>query len=125
MPRSSGQYAMPRCAIRLEASATISLPSNAIEPSRRGTMPMIERSVVVLPAPLRPSSVTTSPAGDVEADAVEDVRLAVPGVQLPHGKERRPAGSGRIRRRGAARDRQASAVPMYACTTSGCFDTCA
>src|SRR6185436_7781846 len=63
MPRSSGQYAMLRCAIRFEASATISLPSNPIEPSRLGTMPMIARSVVVLPAPLRPRRVTTSPAG--------------------------------------------------------------
>src|SRR4029077_7976500 len=31
-------------------------------PSRRGTRPMIDFSVVVLPAPLRPSSVTTSPS---------------------------------------------------------------
>src|SRR3954471_9902986 len=31
-------------------------------PSRRGTSPMIDFSVVVLPAPLRPSSVTTSPS---------------------------------------------------------------
>src|SRR5688572_9606382 len=31
-------------------------------PWRRGTRPMMERKVVVLPAPLRPSSVTTSPS---------------------------------------------------------------
>src|SRR5690606_16831191 len=37
-------------------------PSKRTEPLRRSTMPMIARSVVVLPAPLRPSSVTTSPS---------------------------------------------------------------
>src|SRR5207237_8557726 len=34
---------------------------NRTEPVRLRTMPMIAFSVVVLPAPLRPSSVTTSP----------------------------------------------------------------
>src|SRR2546421_10510884 len=61
MPRSSGQKAMPRRAIWFEASLMSSVFSNRIDPSRRATMPMIDFSVVVLPAPLRPSSVTTSP----------------------------------------------------------------
>jgi hypothetical protein len=39
-----------------------SRPSNLIEPVRLPTMPMMDFMVVVLPAPLRPSSVTTSPA---------------------------------------------------------------
>src|SRR5882757_891247 len=39
-----------------------SLPSSAIEPERLSSSPMIAFSVVVFPAPLRPSSVTTSPA---------------------------------------------------------------
>src|SRR5579872_2872097 len=38
-----------------------SLPSKTTEPVRLRTMPMIAFSVVVLPAPLRPSRVTTSP----------------------------------------------------------------
>jgi hypothetical protein len=38
-----------------------SRPSKRTEPRRRSTMPMIAFSVVVLPTPLRPSSVTTSP----------------------------------------------------------------
>src|ERR1700751_6010484 len=38
-----------------------SAPSKRTEPVRWPTMPMIDLSVVVLPAPLRPSSVTTSP----------------------------------------------------------------
>src|ERR1700731_1284471 len=36
-------------------------PAKRTEPVRWPTMPMIDLSVVVLPAPLRPSSVTTSP----------------------------------------------------------------
>src|SRR5512143_1352961 len=48
--------------MRLDASAIVSTPSNTIDPARRGTTPTIDFSVVVLPAPLRPSSVTTSPA---------------------------------------------------------------
>src|SRR5882724_8121416 len=63
MPRSSGQNATPSRAMRSEESAIVSEPSNLTEPLRRGTIPMIDFSVVVLPAPLRPSSVTTSPRG--------------------------------------------------------------
>src|SRR6266850_6448416 len=62
MPRSSGQIAMPRRAIVFEGSRMISRCSYLIDPSRRPTIPMIDFSVVVLPAPLRPSSVTTSPS---------------------------------------------------------------
>ena len=50
---------------------------------------MIDFSVVVLPAPLRPSSVTTSPGAHVEVDAVQDVRLAVPGLQVLDREQRR------------------------------------
>src|SRR5437762_1804885 len=52
---------MPRRAMRLEARPTSSLPRKRTEPCRCGTIPMIARRVVVLPAPLRPSRVTTSP----------------------------------------------------------------
>ncbi len=38
------------------------LPSNRIAPERGATRPEIARSVVDLPAPLEPSSVTTSPS---------------------------------------------------------------
>src|SRR5262245_19192965 len=40
---------------------TVSLPSKVTEPLRFSTMPMTDFNVVVLPAPLRPSSVTSSP----------------------------------------------------------------
>src|SRR5262249_1540254 len=62
MPRSSGHSAMPARAISFEAQPMSSRPANRTDPARWPTMPMIDLSVVVLPAPLRPSSVTTSPA---------------------------------------------------------------
>src|SRR5947209_1721785 len=52
---------MPRRAMRLEARPTSSLPRKTTEPCRCGVIPMMARKVVVLPAPLRPSKVTTSP----------------------------------------------------------------
>src|SRR4051794_25961863 len=62
MPRSSGQNATPMRAILSELVRMMSRPLNLIEPVRLPMMPMIDFSVVVLPAPLRPSRVTTSPA---------------------------------------------------------------
>ena len=62
MPRSSGQMAIPQRAIASEGRPTVSRPSKRTEPLRCSTMPMIAFSVVVLPTPLRPNSVTTSPA---------------------------------------------------------------
>src|ERR1051325_8793987 len=62
MPRSSGQNAMPIRAIRSEEAREMSWPSKRIDPVRFPMMPITDFSVVVLPAPLRPSSVTTSPA---------------------------------------------------------------
>src|SRR5689334_8882588 len=44
----------------------VSTPSNEMEPLRLPRMPMIDFKVVVLPAPLRPSKVTTSPAFTVK-----------------------------------------------------------
>src|SRR6516225_8808912 len=61
IPRSSGHSAMPSRAIRSLVRPISSLPSWRTDPVRWPTMPMIDFSVVVLPAPLRPSSVTTSP----------------------------------------------------------------
>src|SRR5262249_12169330 len=61
MPRSSGQKATPIRAMRSEEARMISLPLKRIDPARLPMMPMIDFNVVVLPAPLRPSRVTTSP----------------------------------------------------------------
>jgi hypothetical protein len=81
MPRSSGQIgdAEPR------DRRTAGRSSPALEADRARAladrMPMIALSVVVLPAPLRPSSVTTSPSRTSKVDAVQHVALAVPGVR--------------------------------------------
>jgi hypothetical protein len=46
-------------------------------------MPMTDFRVVVFPAPLRPSSVTTSPCHALRTiDAVQDVRFPVPCLQI-------------------------------------------
>src|SRR5262245_23932472 len=47
--------------MRFDLRPISSWPSNLIEPVRLASMPMMARMVVVLPAPLRPSKVTTSP----------------------------------------------------------------
>src|SRR3954451_23675044 len=52
---------MPSRAMAREGIRIVSTPSKTIEPLRLPKMPMMDFSVVVLPAPLRPSSVTTSP----------------------------------------------------------------
>src|SRR6478609_819683 len=62
IPRSSGQNATPMRAILSEDARMMSWLLNFTEPMRLPMMPMIDFSVVVLPAPLRPSRVTTSPA---------------------------------------------------------------
>ncbi len=62
MPRSSGQKATPIFAIRSDDVRMISALLKRTEPVRLPMMPMIDFKVEVLPAPLRPSRVTTSPA---------------------------------------------------------------
>src|SRR6266404_5404952 len=62
IPRSSGQNATPMRAILSEDARVMSWPLKRIEPVRLPMIPITDLSVVVLPAPLRPSSVTTSPA---------------------------------------------------------------
>jgi hypothetical protein len=60
--RSSGTHDSPRRAISCVGARVTSSPSNTTLPRRAGVRPRIARSVVVLPAPLGPSSATTSPA---------------------------------------------------------------
>src|SRR5438477_5792669 len=62
IPRSSGQNAMPARGIASDGSPVGSRPSKRTEPLRCSAMPMIAFKVVVLPTPLRPNKVTTSPA---------------------------------------------------------------
>jgi hypothetical protein len=58
-------------------------------------MPMIDFSVVVLPAPLRPSKRDDLALGDVEIDAVQDVGFSVPGVEVAHFEHRGGGGGAR------------------------------
>src|SRR5581483_11887985 len=62
MPRSSGQKAIPWRAIRYGWSAIVSVPAIFTEPLRFGVSPIPDFRVVLLPAPLRATSVTSSPA---------------------------------------------------------------
>src|SRR6185437_4748255 len=48
--------------MRFDGSPIVSAPPNATEPRRWATMPMIDLRIVVLPAPLRPRRVTSSPS---------------------------------------------------------------
>src|SRR5919197_1055651 len=61
IPRSSGTYARPArarsCGVRSERS----IPPSVTVPRRCRCRPMIARRTVVCPAPLRPTSVTSSP----------------------------------------------------------------
>ena len=63
--RPSGDCEMPRRTISCAGIVEISSPRKRIEPLRGGVSPEIERSVVDLPAPLEPISVTTSPSSTV------------------------------------------------------------
>ena len=59
--RSSGTQPMPPRAISCVGLCVTSRPSNRIAPRRGRVRPRIERSIVVLPAPLGPSSANTFP----------------------------------------------------------------
>ena len=60
--RPSGAWEIPSWTMSCGGVSPISLASNRIEPSRGGVRPEIERSVVDLPAPFEPISVTISPS---------------------------------------------------------------
>ena len=60
VPRPSGTWAMRSRTTSSVGMPLMSLPSKRTRPSRR-TMLQIARSVVVLPAPLAPSSVVMPP----------------------------------------------------------------
>ena len=64
VPRPCGTWAMPSLTMFSVDMVLIGLPSNSIPPVVR-TMLQIARSVVVLPAPLAPSSVVTLPSSSV------------------------------------------------------------
>ncbi len=60
--RPSGTTPSPARAIRWDGQPAIALPSSSTPPRAGGTTPMMLLTVVVLPMPLRPSKVITSPS---------------------------------------------------------------
>jgi len=66
MPRPSGAWQMPISTRRCAGTLRTSSPWKRICPELTGRIPEIVRSVVVLPAPLLPISVTTSPSSTVK-----------------------------------------------------------
>ena len=60
--RPSGDCEIPSLTIPCGAALVMSRPRKWIVPVRGWLSPLIERSVVDLPAPLAPISVTTSPS---------------------------------------------------------------
>src|SRR6478609_7339883 len=66
VPRPWGTWAMPSRTIASAGALVMSLPSNTIEPER-SIIPETARMVVVLPAPLAPSTTTTSPPPTVRS----------------------------------------------------------
>ena len=59
--RPSGQWAMPSCKMRRALARVMSSPRKAMRPAAGASTPEIAFKVVVLPAPLAPISVTSSP----------------------------------------------------------------
>ena len=60
--RPSGDCEMPRLTILCAGECVMSSPMKRIVPLRGWLSPLMERSVVDLPAPLAPISVTISPS---------------------------------------------------------------
>src|SRR5258706_7817186 len=103
---------MPRWAILYVGQVTVSIPSMTIEPVRRPTSPRTDFNVEVRPAPLRPSSVTTSPLWTVRSTPCSTCdspyhacrfwmrrtssAMDGPHVRLHHGRVRRHLGVGAL-----------------------------
>src|SRR6476661_157856 len=82
MPRSSGTQPMPARARASAERLARSAPSKVMAPSICRCSPMTERSSVVLPAPLRPTSVTTSP-GATSTDTSVSTRASPYHAERP------------------------------------------
>ena len=104
--RSSGTWARPRRATLWAARPATGSPSDVTVPrDRRQQARDRSSSVVVLPAPLGPSSATTSPASTCQVEVAHDGDAAVAGVQSRRrAAERRGrvAGAGAASRRGTS-----------------------
>ena len=115
----------PAPTISCAGHRVMSRPCERIEPCRGRFRPLIERSVVDLPAPLAPSSVTISPSRTCQRDALERVDRAVVGVDVVDLEDRgRGTGRGhdrpcRFMSSTAALPRYASITRSFCCTSRG------
>ena len=82
VPRPSGTWATPRRTMSSVCRPSIGWPAKTISPAVRTRMLQIARRIVVLPAPLAPSSVVMPPSRDREIETVHHLRLAVGGVDV-------------------------------------------
>src|SRR4029450_9658942 len=80
--RPSGTRPIPRCATLYDGRPRISSPRNRIEPARAGVSPMIDRTVVVFPMPLRPIKVIISP-GSIASETPNSTWLSPEQVSMP------------------------------------------
>ena len=103
----------------------VSTPSTLIDPLRTPVRPRIARSVLVRPAPLRPSRRHHLAAAHVEVDAVQDMRLAVPGVQVADLEGSGLRGHVSFAVQCPLPASSPSVVPMYASRTAAFPDTVA
>ena len=112
--RPSGTCAMPSRTIACGPRPAIGLPSNTIVARRGSSRPEIARSVVDLPAPFAPSSVTTSPFVDREGNAAQRLDLAIAHVETVDFEQRHRGASeiGGDRHRDGAAHRLASPSAM-------------
>src|SRR6478735_9743240 len=90
MPRSSGTQPRPALARASAERFVTSAPSTVTMPSTCRCSPMTERSSVVLPAPLRPTRVTTSPA-PTPTDTSRRTRASPYQAERPATSRTRPA----------------------------------
>ena len=73
IPPSSGAKPRPRWAISWVRRPWMASPWKTMRPARGRRYPMIARSVVVLPAPLRPDQADHLAVADLEGDLAQDV----------------------------------------------------
>ena len=113
MPRSSGQIATPSRAMRSEERPTVSLPSKRAEPLAFADDAHDRFQRRRLAGAVAPEQRDDLARPHVEVDAVQDVRFAVPGLQVPN----RAAGCAFRPRLGESRSSMSDPHIGLACTS--------
>ena len=99
-PRPSGAWISPSMTRWWALTRVMSWPSNHTEPDVSGRRPEMARIIVVLPAPLEPSSVTSSPCVHHQRNPVQRFDSAVVHDDVAHLEQHRATVGGlRVRHR--------------------------